>query len=82
LPMPKKFVSKNQLPDEEVLNFDKPDFSFIPSGDHRWRQQGPYLVCKSCELQHAVYIGSDKIMVGLDGNGKPILKNRKSVQRL
>lgn len=58
----------------EVLNFDNPDFKFTPSGNHIWRQRGCYLVCLSCELQHAVHIGMEKRMVGVTKNGDPILK--------
>lgn len=62
--------------ESEELNFENPSFTFKPSEQHDWRQQGPYLVCKSCEIQHAVYIGMDKILTGLDSEGKPILKKR------
>jgi len=81
--MLKKYAKSNQKgvkASEEVLDFNKPSFTFIPKGSHRWRQQGPYLVCKSCELQHAIYIGPDKIMVGINKKGEPILKSRKSIQ--
>lgn len=61
---------------DEVLNFDKPDFVFTPKGLHTYRQSGPYLVCKTCDLHHAVFIGMDKIMVGVKENGEPILKKR------
>lgn len=64
---------------EEIFDFNKPDYSFIPQGNHEYRQQGYYLVCKSCEIQHAVWIGSRKIMVGVDEEGKPILKKRKDM---
>ena len=64
---------------EEVLDFNKPTYSFVPKGNHDWRQQGPYLVCKSCELQHAVWVGMEKIMVGINKEGKPILKKREEV---
>jgi len=60
----------------EKLDFNEPDFSFIPKGDCQYRQQGPYLICYSCELQHAVYIGMDKMMVGVGKDGKPILEKR------
>lgn len=60
----------------EVLDFNKPDFSFIPKGSHEWRQQGYYLVCKSCDLEHAVWIGSKKILTGINEKGEPILKGR------
>ncbi len=61
----------------EILDFTKPDFTFIPKGNHEWRQEGPYLVCYSCQLKHAVYIGMNKMMVGIDKTGMPILKNRE-----
>lgn len=60
--------------EQEVLDFTKPDFTFTPQGNHEWRQQGPYLVCKSCELEHAVFVGISKQMVGISDDGKPILK--------
>ena len=69
---------KNEAYKEE-LNFDKPDYSFVPSGVHHYKQQGPYLVCQTCELKHAVYIGMEKIMVGEDKKGQPILKSKKEV---
>lgn len=77
--------SKTLLTDEEVLNlkkeeqaydFDKPEYTFIPKGIHNWRQEGPYLVCRSCEIHHAVFIGMEKMMIGIDENGNPILKSR------
>lgn len=63
-------------PEEEVLDFDKPDFVFQPNQHHEWRQQGPFLVCKSCEIEHAAGIGMDKLLVGLHSDGTPILQNR------
>lgn len=42
---------------------------------HEWRQQGYHLVCHSCELDHAIYIGPGKELVGLDENG-PVFKKR------
>lgn len=58
----------------ETLDFTKPDYSFTPSGSHEWRQQGPYLICKSCELEHAVFIGINRQMTGISEDGKPIVK--------
>jgi hypothetical protein len=57
----------------EVQNFNMPDYSFIPKGSHDWRQQGPYLVCKSCEIQQATWMGVNKRMVGMNKKG-PIIK--------
>ena len=65
--------------EEETLDFTKPDFEFKPNEIHNWRQQGYYLVCKSCDITHATYIGADKIMVGINDKGQPILKSRRSV---
>jgi hypothetical protein len=60
----------------EVLDFNRPDFEFKPKENHNWIQQGPYLVCKSCEIEHATYIGMGKIMVGLNDQGQPLFKRR------
>lgn len=70
---------QNNEGEEETLNFEKPDFVFIPKGNHSWRQQGYYLVCRSCEIEHATWIGPNKIMVGIDEKGNPILKNRQKI---
>lgn len=63
---------KNQEIEEvEVFDFSKPDFSFIGGAVHEWRQQGPYIICFSCELQHALFIGVDRMMTGYDKEGQP-----------
>ena len=73
---------ENENPEERPLveekDLSKPDYKFVP-GNHLWKQQGPYVICFSCELQHASWIGMDKLMVGVDDNG-PILKTRKEVE--
>lgn len=63
--------------EQEVLDFNKPAFTFTPKEHHEWRQQGPFLICKSCEIEHASYLGMQKIMVGLNDEGQPILEDRK-----
>lgn len=60
----------------ETLDFDNPDFVFRPNEQHEWRQKGPYLVCKSCELEHAIHIGMEKELIGIDKEGRPILRDR------
>lgn len=60
----------------ETLDFTEPDYTFKPNGHHGYRQHGPYLVCKTCEIQHAVFIGMEKILVGINEDGTPILKKR------
>lgn len=67
----------NDNPISEALNFDNPSFVFKPNEQHDWKQQGYYLVCKSCEITHAVYIGPDKMLTGLDDKGKPMLVSRR-----
>lgn len=62
--------------EHEDVDFSRPSFIFTPKEHHEWRQQGPYVVCKSCELQHASWIGMEKILTGIDEEGRPILKNR------
>lgn len=58
----------------ETADLSKPAFTFIPKGRHTYRQEGPYLICRSCELHHAIWIGVNKQMVGEDKEGTPILK--------
>lgn len=41
---------------------------------HHWRQQGPYLVCQSCPVNHAVWIGMNVRLMGINDDGSPILK--------
>lgn len=67
--------------ESETLNFEVPSYTFKPNEAHEWRQQSIYLVCKSCELIHAVYIGMDKMMVGTKEDGTPILVNRKDYEK-
>lgn len=58
----------------EILDFTKPTYSFIPKGSHEWRQQGPYLICKGCDIEHATWVGVNKQMIGIADSGDPILK--------
>ena len=71
---------KEEIKEEgESLDFNSPAFTFTPAGRHTYRQEGYYLVCKSCELHHAVFIGPDKVMVGETEDGQPILKTKKEL---
>ena len=60
--------------DVESIIINKPEKVFKSEVGHRWIQQGPYLVCKSCLLKHTIYIGMDKRLVGLNKDGSPKLK--------
>ena len=44
---------------------------------HEWRQRGDWLVCISCEHQHAVWVGHDKVYKGKDKNGNLIFEELK-----
>lgn len=57
----------------EDLDFNKAK-QFVPE-NCTWVQRGIYIVCTSCELQHAVYIGTDKMLVGMR-DGKPLLQEK------
>lgn len=77
--MPTKPLTEpvNEQEEEIVQDAEElytPDFVFMPQGVHKYRQEGPYLICRGCELHHAVYVGMDKQMTGEDEDGKPILK--------
>lgn len=75
--MPDEKPNEQQTENEtEALDFNKPDYSFIPQGIHQYIQRGYYLECQSCDVLHAVYVGHNKILVGFTENGQPILKNR------
>lgn len=71
-------MNQNENNEEETLDFTKPTYEFKPKANHSFKQQGPYLVCKSCEVTHSVWVGIEKILVGFN-EGKPILKKRKEV---
>lgn len=43
---------------------------------HQWKQKGNVLICEKCKVRHGLYLPPDKIMIGQDGNGMPILKNK------
>lgn len=42
---------------------------------HEWIQQGPNLVCKSCESPHGIRIGVHKRLVGFDKDNNMIIEN-------
>lgn len=67
-----KSVKKNEAFEETNDQI----FKYLPKGRHTWRQQGFYLVCKSCDLSHAIFIGPNQIMVGEKEDGQPILKKK------
>ena len=76
-----KTDEKVQGREEEVKEIGEQmqaSYKFIPPGTHKWRQRGPYLTCMSCEIQHALYIGMEKMMIGENADTTPILVGRRS----
>lgn len=84
--MKQKKVQENSL-GEEVVSFSSQELEEIrqeairkaKETKHKWRQKGRWLVCKSCEFTHAIWIGNNKVMVGEDKDGAPILKDKEKV---
>ena len=74
---------KIEVEEAEIIGddktFNKSNMQVFPPGKHVWRQQGPYCICKECPLHHAIYIGVDKVMVGENKKGEPILKSKQEV---
>lgn len=62
----------------EEKSWETPDYIFIPKGNHLWRQEGYFLICGTCDLNHASFIGKDRIMVG-EKDGNPIIKKRSEI---
>lgn len=63
-------------PISEVVDFNNPSFVFTPKETHQWRQKGFFLECRSCDINHGVYVGPDKILIGISEDGTPLFKNR------
>lgn len=73
--------------EDAVKNANLPQFDFDKAYDrlqeavkasasiqHTWRQQGPYLICTSCQHEHAQWIGTQKKLTGFDQKGVPIIE--------
>ena len=60
----------------ETVDFNNPSFIFVPKETHNWRQKGFFIECRSCDITHAVYIGPEKLLVGIEKDGTPLFKNR------
>lgn len=44
---------------------------------HTWRQNGPWIRCKSCATPHGFWIGTEKRMTGEKPDGTPIFTDCK-----
>ncbi len=82
----KQYEEKNEEEEELIKPLSEsgdieshPSFKFIPKGHHEWRQEGYYLVCRSCDLEHAIWIGNKYMIVGIREDGMPLIKTRKEL---
>jgi hypothetical protein len=66
---------KDNLPRGEKIEVDLNTLvPYVNLHGHQWRQEGPYLICDSCPVRHAVVIGMDKRLSGYDSDGSPIIE--------
>ena len=61
---------------EQITEIRKEAVERAKSAKHRWRQRGFWLVCTSCENNHAIWI-QGKEMIGESEGGEPILRALK-----
>jgi len=73
---PEKVWGLSQLEVDELRNEAVEKFK---TTRHTWRKKGFWLVCKTCDNHHAIWIG-DKEMTGEKQDGTPILVDRGKVQ--
>lgn len=58
--------------DKDHIRIDPKQVEIFGANEgHRWVQQGPYIICKSCVLPHSIHIGMDKKLVGYNEDGSP-----------
>jgi hypothetical protein len=75
-------MNKNESKKKKKIEpFDKSDWKKLDEVEKfendisgKWIQKGPYIINTSQKLDYGVYIGNDKKLVGVDENGKPIIK--------
>lgn len=49
---------------------------------HTWVQKGSSIVCETCEYPHGMYIGTDRIMVGIEGNVPKFVDRKEYMRKL
>lgn len=66
----------NDKQSEEIVPESYPVRDFEPkqAGYHDWKQNGNFIHCYSCAIQHGQDIGTKHVLMGVGGNGMPILK--------
>jgi len=61
---------------EQIEEIRKGAIEKAKQATHRWRQRGFWLVCTSCDNNHAIWI-QGKEMIGENEDGTPILRELK-----
>lgn len=68
---------KNEKQKAEHIEVDKSTLTPLTTPGlkgHRWIQKGPFLICQSCPIEHATYIGTSHLFAGVNEEGIPLLK--------
>lgn len=71
---PKRISEETNL--ENLQSFTKEGLA-----GHQWVQRGPYIVCTSCPVEHGLYVGTGKVMVGYNEDGTPKFEDVKIDER-
>jgi hypothetical protein len=61
--------------EEDIAQIREKAVEKIKTSKHTWRQKGAWLVCTSCEYPHGTYIGTHKLLIGVDEENNPIFKD-------
>lgn len=75
-----QFITPKNSLDYDGLGIEPPEHIEHPILEEikvrsEWRQEGNFIIREGDEMKYAVRIPVNKILVGTDENGKPILKN-------
>lgn len=49
---------------------------------HNWKQKGSQIVCDTCDFPHGMYIGTGKVMVGIEGNVPKFVDRHEYMRKL
>lgn len=77
----KKNETENQVPEifrleaEALEEIRKQAKEKTVKQSTKWVQRGVYVVCVSGENEYGIYVGTRKQLVGIDENGRPVLRD-------
>jgi hypothetical protein len=60
---------------EQIDELRKQAIEKAKKARHEWRQKGGWIVCRTCDFEHGFRVKSNQRLVGIDEEGKPIIKN-------